>query len=632
MEKDSKSSNKLEELKNKIYSRHANLSPKPRKKIKEEPHVVSDTWKEEDKPAKSPKKPSNNLLKSSMFKKVFFGALIFFLLSVVFGLYMFFGESNTVSANNIDISVQGNAFTSGGEDLPLQIQISNRNSVALEATDLRIEYQKGAGTSEGVYRERVGLGNISAGSVTRELVNVVVFGQQGTTRDILIALEYRVPGSNAIFVKERVYTVNISSAPVNLVVSGPTNSGSNQNVSFSVKTNLNTPNAVKNMMVMVEYPRGFDFKSANPAPTFGDNIWILGDLNPGVEREIKINGVIVAQAGDQRAFNVYVGQQLDVNERQMGTQFNSQSYVVAIQKPLLDTTILVNGNSAPEVSVSPGSNTQVRIDWRNSTNQRINDVEIVAEISGPLVNYPTISTTNGFYESSTNRIIWNRQNYPGFADVRPSQSGSLTFNFQTLTPTEAAETSIVLSIKARDPVDVNQFLDIRNFDRKILRVATRLQMVGHALYNSGSFTNSGPLPPTPGAPTTYTISWSLVNSINDVANAEVRGRLPIYVDFVGLTSPSSESVTYNQTTKEVIWNAGNVLKNTGSISSPREVQFQVRFNPSSVHSGRVVSLVEGISYKGMDVMTNSQISNNAPNITTELNKDLNYNPENDKVQ
>ncbi|MEZ4114008.1 MAG: hypothetical protein R3B65_00925 [Candidatus Paceibacterota bacterium] len=493
-----------------------------------------------------------------------------------------------------------------------------------------IEYQKGAGLGEDIYRQRISVGDIPAGDIVKELLNVTLFGQQGTTRDIKIALEYRVPGSNAIFVKDEIYTVNISSAPVNLSVSGPENSGSNQNISFSIKAGLNTPEVVKNMMVVADYPRGFDFKSAIPAPTFGDNIWILGDLNPGVEKEIKVNGVILAQSGEQRAFNVYVGQQKNVNERDMGVQFNSQSYVVSIQKPLLDTRITVNNNPAPEVVITSGSNVKVEIDWENSTNQKLTDIEVVAEVTGSIVNFSSIDT-KGFYESSTNKIIWNRQNFPDFASANPGQKGTLTFNFGTLPPTSGSEANITLSVKARDPNNVNEFLDIKNFDRKTLKISTSLQMVGHALYNSGAFTNTGPLPPTPGQSTTYTISWSLVNSLNDVSGAEVRGKLPIYVEYVGTKSPSSESVVYNQTTKEIVWNVGNVKKGTGGSLPAKEVQFQVRFNPSSVHQGDVMDLIEDIKYKGLDVSTNTQINNGYSDITTRLNKDLNYNPQNDKV-
>jgi hypothetical protein len=630
MEKNQKFSRKIEELKNKIYSKKQKLAPKQRSEIHEKKHEISSSWKD-DETEKIIKKPAKNLLGSSMFRKVFFGSLIFFVASALFGLFMFFGESNTVSGNNIDISILGNAFANGGEELPLQIQITNKNSVKLEYTDLLIEYQRGAGLGEDIYRERIGVGDIPAGDVIKQLLNVTLFGQQGTTRDIKITLEYRVPGSNAIFVKEKIYTVNISSAPVNLSVSGPENSGSNQNISFTIKTGLNTPEAVKNMMIVAEYPRGFDFKSATPPPTFGDNIWILGDLNPGVEKDVKVDGVIVAQSGEQRAFNVFVGQQKDVNERDMGVQFNSQSYVVSIQKPLLDTRITVNGNQAPEVTVTSGGSVKVDIDWNNSTNQKITDVEIVAELNGPIINYSSIKS-NGFYESSTNKIIWNRQNLTGFASVNPGNKGTLSFSFNALPPTSGSEANIGISIKARDPNNTNEFLDIKNFDRKTLKIATNLQMVGHALYNSGAFPNTGPIPPTPGQPTTYSISWSLVNSLNDVSGAEVRGKLPIYVEYVGTKSPSGESLIYNQTTKEVVWNVGNIKKGTGGSLPAKEVQFQVRLNPSVSQMGETLDLVQSIKYKGLDVSTNTQINNSYQNIKTILNKDLNYNPQNDKVQ
>lgn len=627
--KQEKITRKLDDLKNKIYSKTIKIKDKARSVIHEKAHEVASSWKDEE---GSPIKPKpKNLLKSSRFRKFFIGSILFFFVSVLFGLFMFFGESNTVSADNIDITILGNAFASGGEELPLQVQITNRNNVALEATDLLIEYQKGASLGEEVFRNRIGIGDISAGEIIKELVNVTLFGQQGTTRDINITLEYRVPGSNAIFVKNKIYTVNISSAPVNLIVEGPENIGSNQNISFSIKSGLNTADAVKDMIVVAEYPRGFDFKSAEPEPTFGDNVWVLGDITPGTEKEIKVNGVLVAQSGEQRAFNVYIGQQKDVNEREMGIQFNSQSYVVNIQKPLLDTRILVNDNPNPEVTISASSNVVAEIEWENKTGKKLNDVEIVAEVVGPIVNYSSIRS-NGFYESATNKIIWNRQNLANFSEVRPGQKGVLSISFSTLPPTSGKEAYINLSIKARNPDNLNEFLDVKNFDRKVLKIATRLQLAGSTFYYNGAFSNTGPLPPTPGQPTTYTVSWSLTNSLNDVSGAEVRGKLPIYVDYVGTFSPSGENVTYNASTKEVVWNIGTVRKGTGEGSAPKELQFQVRLNPSSTQSGKVVNLVENITFKGLDVSTNSQITGNGSVITTSLNKDLNYNFENDKVQ
>lgn len=631
MKKKSKIPHKIEELKNKIYSKTIKISPRERSKIHEIHHNVSYEWKDEES-QKPTKKPSKNILSSSIFKKAFIGSIIFFLASALFAVYMFFGESNTVSARNIDINILGNSFVNGGEELPLQIEIVNKNRVGLRNTDLLIEYQEGAGSSESLKRTRMDFGDIGPGEAKREIVNIVLFGQQGSVRDIKFSFEYRVPGSNAIFVKDRNYIVNISSAPVNLLVNGPENIGSNQSVSFSVKTSLNTSESVRNMIIRADYPRGFEFRSATPAPTFGDNIWVLGDLNPGSEREIKIDGVVVAQPGEQRAFNVYVGQQRDINERDMSVQFNSQSYVVSIQNPLLDTRILVNGTSGSEVSIRSGGNVQGRVEWRNSTDKMLTDVEIVAEISGNIINYPTIST-DGFFESQTNKIIWNRQNYPSFASIAPGQSGVLSFSFATLPPAIGASGSVSLSIKAKDQDRPNEFLDIRNFSRTVFRPFTNLQLSTSALYYSGPIQNSGPLPPTPGTPTTYTVSLSLVNSTNDTSGVSVRGRLPIYVDYIGSVSPVNESVSFNQVTKEFIWNAGSVRAGTGTNLPRREVFFQVRLNPSTSQINTTPNIVENLSLSGVDTVTNTQINQTTfQPINTSLFRDLNYNFENDKVQ
>ena len=89
MEKEPKFSKKIEELKNKIYSKKANLKPKARSVLDERPHEVSDTFKD-DEIKKIIKKPSKSLLQSTMFRKLFFGSVLFFFVSVVFGAYMFF--------------------------------------------------------------------------------------------------------------------------------------------------------------------------------------------------------------------------------------------------------------------------------------------------------------------------------------------------------------------------------------------------------------------------------------------------------------------------------------------------------------------------------------------------------------
>jgi len=117
--------NKIEELKSKLFSKSYKMQDVSYGGFsRQKKSDVPDFWeKKEDKSDIEEK----FFMKTSMFKKFFIFSMIFFVLAVGFASYMFFIGGNTVSNENIDISVLGNAFTAGGEELPLQIEIINKN-------------------------------------------------------------------------------------------------------------------------------------------------------------------------------------------------------------------------------------------------------------------------------------------------------------------------------------------------------------------------------------------------------------------------------------------------------------------------------------------------------------------------
>lgn len=626
---------KIERLKEKLYSpKSKDLQPKPRGIIYEDPHEIESAWRESA--PEAPHKKKKSLLENTMFRKFFIGAIGFFVLALIFGGYMFFAGSNTVSADNIDINVLGNAFTSGGEELPLKIQVVNRNNVALEYGDLVLEYQKGSGSTESLQTDRFDVGTVPAGGMVEKLLSLTLFGQQGTTRDVNITLDYRVKGSSAIFVKQKPYVVNISSTPVNLVIDGPDVTNSNQEISFNITTSLNTESAVKDMMVVVNYPPGFDFKSADPEPTFSDNIWSLGDLAKGAEKDIRINGVIVAEPGEQRAFNIFTGTADPKNEQEIGTQFNYQDYIIAIQKPFLDLAFAVNGSEDTEVGITNNDFADGKITFKNNLESKITDVEITAKFSGNAFDMNSVRQSGGFYDSTKQTIVWNSQTDPDLAKIDPGDKGELNFKFKPISFSGSnlkdPQVNVEVSVKGRQPALGNQFLDITNYVKKTVKYLTQLQINGQTLYKSGPFVNTGPLPPTPGTPTTYTISWSVANTTSRVTNAKARTTLPLYVDWVGAVSPNDQNVTYNSGTREVLWDIGTLEGGVGLSSSPRQVYFQVKLNPSGSQSGGVPNLILDTVLTAKDSFSGKDISRSIQALSTRLNRDSNYNPTNDAVK
>jgi hypothetical protein len=90
---------------------------------------IEDSWKSEEK--ENSETEDRFFMKTSFFKKFFIFSIIIFILALAYVAYVFFLGGNTVSNDNIDIAILGNNFTAGGQELPLIVQITNRNNSAL---------------------------------------------------------------------------------------------------------------------------------------------------------------------------------------------------------------------------------------------------------------------------------------------------------------------------------------------------------------------------------------------------------------------------------------------------------------------------------------------------------------------
>ena len=247
---------KLEDLKRRLFSKNYQNKVEYKDGFSASSHgKVSDSWEAGETVARLADKI---LTKTALFKKIFVISLAFFALSAGYAAYVFFAGSNTVSNENIDISITGNNFVAGGEELDLVIGIANKNTTSLDLVDLLIEYPKGAteNFSTDTERLRESLGTIPAGAVRNENLKLVLFGEQGSVRPIKVSIEYRVTGSNAIFVKEKTYNVNINSTPINLTLEGPQSVSPNQDITLNIKTSLNANRPAENILVALDYSPG----------------------------------------------------------------------------------------------------------------------------------------------------------------------------------------------------------------------------------------------------------------------------------------------------------------------------------------------------------------------------------------
>jgi len=632
--------NRIEEMKTKLFSKNYEMKIKHHDGfVYRDDLKVSDSWGEEGDKKSTNKK--NFFTKTSIFKKFFIFSIIFFIIAMTYAAYMFFAGGNTVSNDNIEISVLGNSFTAGGEELPLQIEIINRNNSLLELADLVVEYPKGSSgdLSKDTERLRDSLGTIPAGATKKNNMKVVLFGEQGSTRQIRIAVEYRVEGSNAIFVKEKIFEVTISSAPINLAIDAPIDVSPNQEITLNVKTTLNATKAASKILVKLDYPVGFQFISAKPAPSIGNNLWNIGDLSPGAERDISILGKMIdVSDGEEKTFHVYSGTQSDSDSTAIGVVFNSIAHTVLIKKAFIEAKLYINGVYQREYATDAKTPIQGQINWTNNLETKINDLKIVAKISGNALNNRTITSNDGFYDSLKSSIIWDKNSQNSFAEVDPGSSGTVQFSVSSLplfsdlggilsTPV----IDIEVSISGKQALEGNLISELKNSESKVIRIISDVGLASKALYYFGPFQNTGPIPPKVENETTYTISWSLSNTSNSISKTQIKSTFPQWVRFVGLVSPSAEDLIYDPVTKEIIWNVGTIGKGTGITESGREVFFQIALSPSFSQVGSSPVILNNAVLTGHDDFANVDIRVNKASLNTRLPNDTAFPPLGDRV-
>lgn len=620
----------IEDLKEDLYKRDRKEKYAPvRSSFFIRESAVPASWGGE----KTGEKTSSGSVSSlTMFQKLFFASLAFFVLAVIGSLFLFFSGGNIVSSENVDIKVLGPIAVPGGEELSLQIAITNNNKTPLEYTDLVVEYPEGTRSADGgsaLPRFRKSIGEVKSGETVNEIVRASLYGKEGTTFSIPISIEYRVGGSNAIFVKEVAYQVSLSSAPLSIFVDTLTEVNANQEITLHVTISSNAEAPVEDVLLRVEYPFGFEPSSAEPKPRYGMTIWELGTIESGKSVSVSLSGILRGQDNEEKTFAFLAGRRDERNERDIAAIYSLASAEILVKRAFLSVDARFNGDGADTVAVNGGERVRVEIDWANNLPSRVSDVSIVARFEGEGFSRSSIDVSGGYYRSSDNTIIWNGESVRDFVSLDSGKSGTVSFSFipetmQGNDPIGSPDIRMAINIFGRRVNDSGAMEDTSSvLTRKVL-VNSDIRLTTRAVYYVGPFSNTGLLPPKAETQTTYTIIWTITNTSSDVSGTVVRGVLPPYVSWTGRIDPASTRISYDEKTGEVVWRAGDVDAGAGFSRAAPEVAFQVALTPSVSHVGKSPDILTGITISGSDRFTGKTISRARPLLTTNLSTDPSF--------
>ncbi len=577
---------------------------------------------------------------NSFFKKILLGSIVFFILALGVASYLFFGGSNFVSGDNIDILVMGPTSIGGGEELSLEIVVQNNNRADLEGVNLLLEYPPGTRTKDDfdteLTRHSESFGDISSNSEVKKTVKSVLFGEKDSIKTIKMTLEYRIKGSSAVFFKDKNYEISIKSSPILVTVENPSEVNSNEPVEFVVKIVSNSADTIRNLLLRVEYPFGFAFQSANPKPTSDNSLWELKDLPSGGNITLRIKGILQGQSQEERTFHFFTGLASEKNERELGAIFSLISPTVSIQKPFLTLDVALAGNSASQYIAKPGEKIQTNIVWTNNLSNQLLDAKVEVEFSGNALDKTSVRASGGgFYRSIDNTIEWDRKTTPELNTLNPGDDSLVNFSFSPLGSFAGGvsnqEINMKITVSGRQVADNGKSENISVSKDLSVKIGSTVNVAARLVRSLGSFENSGPIPPRADSETTYTVIWSLTNSLNSITNAKVVAKLPPNVKWTNLSSPQGENFDFDEQTNEVIWLVGDLRSGAGFTNPLRQMVFQISFLPSLSQVGTSPVVLEESMLIGKDSFTGQDLEVVIPALTTKFITDPDFDNGDDVV-
>lgn len=552
-------------------------------------------------------------------------------LVVVVGVltYLLFSEPGFDASKNLVLSVESPESVASGEAVTWKVSFENRNSTALESVDVIFEFPLGTLPAVGdvtrpIARERRSLGRIEPGARGEEEFRGVVFGENEEVLGGNAIVEFRPEGSSVRLATEKAYTLAITHSQITLDFNFPEEVQRNQEVEIRVKVRSTAEQVFEDIAVGITYPFTFTYTGAEPAPSEDDDIWFIGKLEPGEDKEIIIRGTVGDETNEAQTFGGKLGVYDSV--RKAWTVFSLGRREMFVRAPFLSVSSRVE-NVANSV-VEPGEIVDVTIFWKNNLPVSVPNAFVETRLIGDAIDLRGFQSINGSLNDTTRTVRWVSGSTPELSVVDPGEEGRLKFRVRIkdtlpLQNTDDRNFTVQFQTQMSAPDTPQGFegVNITGESEVDLKIATVMDFKQQGFYFDGRIANFGPLPPKAGEETTYTIVWSLLNQTNEIREGEVRATLPAYVKWSGVVKPSNSTITFDKASGQVVWDVPLLPVGTGYTRPPLEVAFQLGVTPSITHVNTSPQIISEAVVTGRDIFADLNITKSSAAVTTAVRDD-----------
>lgn len=546
-------------------------------------------------------------------KLYFWGILIGL---TVIGLLSYFAfkpkEAVPPTEANVSVTVDSPQTVGSGSEAIFRVKIENKDTQNIEGLRLDITYPNGvsyvssspkADNSNG---SQFTVPSLMPGQNAAIILKAKVSGSVNDTKELRLKLTYKFSNFSLEFAKEATHSVRVVSSDIAVEISGPEATSNAQLVSYEIKYKNSSKEVIQQGRIVLTYPEGFVLAASQPDPDQGKNIWNVIALQPDSETKIVLQGTFAsAQPGESKTLTADF--QVLAPNGEYNTQSTSSFTTQLSSLPLLVTQ---EADHVQDGVVQPGDSLTFSIRYQNNSSVAARGVNIVATLDSKALDLASLQAEGG--SVSNNSITWNAASVSQLENLKPNESGTLSFSVDVKNP-PTKDSSKSLSVVSNVKIKSNEYETFFPGNELRLKIATQASVESSVSFVSGS------LPPQVGRQSAYKVTVSLKNSTNDISDAVFTAFIPLGAggfDQNSVNAAESSKVQYDPTTGKLTWNVGSVPAHSGSFQAAKTLQFNVRLQPSASQVGESPVLVRDLTLSGTDVYTSQQLSIRGGNITT----------------
>lgn len=573
-------------------------------------------------------------------KKITWWRLILTLvvLAVIIYGYLFWARSN-FSASAVTVSIEAPETFKAQEKVELQIKLKNNSKFELHNVAVYVtlpEFLSFEGESGG--EKKVEFENLAK---KKESVKIITVFANETQKEGLIKAraEYTPKNLNGAFESVGSKQISVASLPLTVIFDIPQKAVNGQQLRGSFHFVAEHELESLPLAARIILPEDFSLGDAEPKPK-DTTTWIFEKIEPKETYEVDFEGIIKGHESETKKFSLLFG---SINNENVFSEQYRVFREVQISSAPLEFLQTVNGSALrqgsgqagspqdgkSEYASLPGEKLNFRIDYKNKSGVDIEDATLTAQFSGDYFDFNSLNTGSGYFNSGTKTIVWNKDFMPELSALEKDESGSVEFFISlkdNIIPKTYRDKNI--SLKSTAIIDSSKTplalrgLSLRAESTAQIKLRTSLELESRAHYYEGPFSNSGPIPPRVGEKTTYTISWQIKNSFNEMSDVRIEVPLSRDVVFEEKTYPFANKLSYDSQAHSVVWDIGGLSWGLGYIFPVESVAFQVSLTPTDEMRGKTVELADRAKVSGTDTFTDEFIEFFVPVLDTTLPTDV----------